>query len=73
MEDVAHRTVVQDHDFAKIRLHLSEVFDVCAVAESAVLTVVSAGKVLALDFQPVDDWIGVLLNRGRENNQIVPF
>lgn len=49
MENVAHGTVVQDHDFAEVRLYLSEVLDVCPVAESAVLAVVAAGKVLALN------------------------
>lgn len=50
MEDVAHRTVVQNHDLAEIRLHLGEILDVCAVAEGAMLTVVTTSKVLALDF-----------------------
>lgn len=62
VKDVAHGTVVQDHDFAKIRLDLGEILDVCAIAESAVLAVVAAGKVLALDLQPVNDGVGVLLD-----------
>jgi hypothetical protein len=73
VKDVAHGTVVQDHDFAEVRLNLSKVLDVCAIAESAVLAVVAASKVLALDLQPVNDRIGVLLDRGREDNKIVPF
>ncbi len=50
MEDIAHRTIVQNHDFAKVRLHLRKVLDVGTIAESAVLSVVSPSKVLALDF-----------------------
>src|SRR5690242_12432861 len=37
------------------------------------LTVVSAGKVLAFGFQPVDHRVGVLLNRGCEDYQVIPF
>jgi hypothetical protein len=50
MKNVAHRTVVQDHDFAEIWLYLRKILDICAVAESAVLSVVSTSKVLALNF-----------------------
>lgn len=73
VENVAHGTVVQNHDFTQIWLHLSEILDVCSVAEGAVLAVVTTCKVLALDFQPVNNWVGVLLNRGCEDDEVVPF
>lgn len=73
VKDVAHGTVVQYHDFAKVRLDLSEILDICAIAESAMLAVVAASKVFALDLQPVNDRVSVLLNRGREDNKIVPL
>lgn len=73
VKNVAHGTVVQDHDFAEVRLDLSKILDVCAIAESAVLAIVAASKVLALDLQPVNDRVGVLLDRGCEDNKIVPF
>lgn len=73
VKDVAHRTVVQDHDLAEVRLDLSKILDVCAIAESAVLAVVAASKVFALDLQPVNDRVGVLLDRGCEDNKVVPL
>ena len=73
VEDVAHGTVIQDHDFAEVRLYLREILDICAVAKRAVLAVVAASKVLALDLQPVNDRVSVLLHRGRKYNKIVPF
>ena len=67
MEDVAHRAVVQDHDLAKIRLDLAQVFDVRTVAERAMLSIISPAEVLSLSFKPVDDRICVLLDRGGED------
>jgi hypothetical protein len=62
MENVAHGAVIEDHDFAQVGLNLSEIFDVGPVAKRAVLSIVSSSKVLALDFQPIDDRISVLLH-----------
>lgn len=73
VKNVAHRTVVQDHYFAEVRLYLRKILDVCAVAKSAMLAVVSASKVLAFDLQPVNDRVGVLLNGCCEYDQVVPF
>lgn len=73
MKDGAYRTVVQDHDLAQIRLHLTEIFYVGTIAESAVLTIISRAEILAFTFQPVDDWVGVFLHRGSEDDKIVPF
>lgn len=73
MENITHRRVIQNHHFAQIRLHLSQVFDICAIPERAVLAVVAAGKVLSFSFQPIDDRVCVLLHRSCEDYQVVPF
>jgi hypothetical protein len=68
MEDVAHWTVVQDHDPAKIRLNRAEIFDISAVSEGTMLPVVPGLEVFPLLFQPVDDWIGIFLHTcGKDN------
>lgn len=67
MEDVAHRAVIKNHDFAEVRLDLGQILDVRPIAERAMLTVVPCSKVLALDLQPVDDRIGVLLQGSGED------
>lgn len=66
MEDVAQGAVIQNHDFTKIRFNLCEILDISPIAKRAVLSVISSCKIFALDFQPVDDGIGVLLHRGSE-------
>lgn len=73
MENIAHGTVVEDHDFTQVRLDLCQVFDVCAITEGAVLAVVSAAKVLAFAFDPIDDGICILLHRCSEDYKVVPF
>lgn len=73
MENITHRTVVQNHDFAQIGLDLAQILDVGAVAEGAVLTVVSAAEVLALALEPVDDGVGVFLDGSGEDYEVVPF
>lgn len=50
MEDVADRTIVHNHDLAKIRLHLAEILDISAISRRAVLAIISLGEVLPLDF-----------------------
>lgn len=61
MEYIAHRTVVENHDFAQIGFDLCQVLDVCAIAKSAMLTIVSAAEIFTFAFQPVDDRICVFL------------
>jgi hypothetical protein len=73
MENIAHGTVVEDHDFTQVGFDLCQILDVCAIAKCAVLAVVSAAKVFAFAFDPVDDGICVLLHRCSENDEIVPF
>lgn len=73
MEHIAQWAVVQDHYLAQVRLDSTQILDEGAMTESAVLAVVAGGEELALRLQPVNDWVGVLLHRGREHNQIVPF
>jgi hypothetical protein len=73
VENIAHGAVVENHDFAEVGLDLGEVFDVCAIAERAVLAVVSSCKVLALHLEPVDDGVGVFLHRRGEDDEVVPL
>lgn len=73
MENVAQGAIIKNHDFAEIGLDLSKVLDISPVANSAVLSIVPACKILALHLQPVDDGICVLLYRGGEYDQIVPL
>ena len=73
MENIAHGAVVEDHDFTQVRLDLCQILDVCAIAKGAVLAVVSAAKVFAFTFDPVDDGVRVLLHRCSKDYEIVPF
>jgi hypothetical protein len=73
VENIAHGTVVEDHDFTQVGFDLCQILDVCAIAKCAVLAVVSAAEVFAFAFDPVNDGICVLLHRCSENNEIVPF
>ena len=73
MEYVAHRAVVQYHHFGQIWLDVAEVFNVGSVTKRTVLSVVPAREVLPFLFEPVNDRIGILLHRGSEYNQVIPF
>ena len=73
MEAVAQGAVIKNHDLAEIGLDLGEVLDVSPIANSAVLPVVSSREVLALHLQPVDDRVGILLDRSGEYDQVVPL
>lgn len=37
------------------------------------LTIITGTEVLVLLVEPVDDWVGVFLDGGGENNDVVPF
>lgn len=73
MENIAHGAVVKNHDFAQVRFDLRQILDVCAIAKCAVLAVVSAAKVFAFTFDPINDGICVLLHRCSKHYEIVPF
>lgn len=73
LKNVAHGAVINDHDFAQVGLDLSQVFDVSAIPEIAMLSVVPSYKVLALHLEPIDDGVGVFLHRGCKSNQIIPL
>ena len=73
VEDVAHRAVINDHDFAKVRLHLGKVLDISSVSEGTMLPVIAACEVLAFRLEPVNDWVSILLHAGRECDQIIPL
>lgn len=48
VEDVAHGAVINDHNPAEVRLHLSQILDISPVSERAVLPVIPSCKILAL-------------------------
>lgn len=73
VENVANGTVVENHHLAKVWLNSAKIFDVRSVAVCTVLAVVAGGEVFALEFKPIDDWIGVLLDRCCKDNEVVPF
>jgi len=73
VEDITHRAVIQDHDSAEVWLDLAKILDVCAVPERTVLTIVPSTEVGPFSLQPVDHRISILLNRRRENDEIVPL
>lgn len=73
MEHVAQRAIVQNDNLAQIRLHRAQVLDERALSERAVLPVVACGKELPFRLEPVDDGVGVLLDRRREDHQVVPL
>lgn len=73
MKNVAHGAIVQNSDPAQIRLNATQILDVCAVPEGAVLSVEAALEEFALLLQPVDDGVGVLLHAGGEYDEFVPL
>lgn len=73
MEHVAERAIVQDHDLTQIRLDGTQVLDKGSVSKGTVLPVVPCREELPLRFQPVDHWISIFLNRGREHYEIEPL
>lgn len=73
VEDVACGTVVDDDHLAEIGLDRADVLDVVAAAKGAVLAVVPPDEVLAILLEPVDDRVGILLDRGREDDELIPF
>ena len=73
VEDVAHRTVVQNSYAAQIRLNAAQILDVRAITECAVLAVIAALEELAFLLEPVDDRVGIFLNTGGEDDQLEPL
>lgn len=68
MEYIANGAVIEDHDLAQVRFNLRQILNIRPVTERAMLPVVPPCKVFTLDFQPVDNRIGVLLDRRSEYN-----
>ena len=68
VENVAHGAVINDHDFAQIRLDLGQILDISPVAKGAMLPIIAARKVLALCFKPIDDGVGIFLHRRSEDD-----
>jgi hypothetical protein len=73
VEDVTCGGVVDDHNLAQVRLHGSEVFDIRPVAVGAVLAVIPAFEIFTVLLEPVYHGIRVLLDRGGEDDEVVPF
>ena len=73
MEDVAHWTVVKDHHLTQVWFNLAQILDVNAVAERTMLPIISCAEVSSLLFEVVDHRVGILLNRCREDNEVIPL
>lgn len=73
MKNIAHRAVIKNHDLTQIRFYLRQILYVRAIAECAVLAIVSAAEIFAFALNPIDDRISVFLYRCSEYYQIIPF
>lgn len=73
MEHVAERAIVQDHDLTQVGLDSTQILDEGAVPECTVLPVVPCREEFPFRFQPVDYWVSIFLNRGREYNEVEPL
>lgn len=73
MKTIAMWAVIKYYNFAQVWLNRAEVLNIRAVPEGTMLPVISAREVFPLLFKPVNDGICVLLDRGGENNKVIPF
>lgn len=73
MKNITHRAIIQNHNPTQIRLDRTQILNVRAIPERAMLPIIPAHKKLALLLEPVDDRVGVLLHAGREDDEFVPF
>ena len=73
VKDVRYWTIVQNDDLAQIRLDAAQVLDVRAVAKGAVLPVEATSEVLLLLLQPINNWVGILLDGSCEDDYFVPL
>lgn len=73
MENIADGRIIQDNHFTEIRLNSTQILDVAAISERAMLSVVPSGKVLFLLLQPVDHGICIFLDGCSESDYFVPF
>ncbi len=70
---ITRRTIVHNNDLAEIGFNGTQVLDVIASTKGTVLTIVASDEVFPILLEPVDDRIGVLLHRGCEDDEFVPF
>lgn len=73
VKDITHWAVVENHDFTQIGLYLAKVLDVGAIAEGAMLAVISAAEVFTFAFEPVNNGVCVFLHGSCEDDKIVPL
>lgn len=73
VKDIAHWAIVQDHHFTQIRFHRAKIFDVGAIPECAVLSIVTRLEVFPFRLEPVDNGVGILLDTGCEDHELVPL
>lgn len=73
MENIAHRTIIQNHNLTEIRFDLRQILDVGTISQRAMLPIVPPGEILAFALQPINDRIRIFLHRRREHNEIIPF
>lgn len=73
MKDVACWTIIHNHDPAEVWLHTTEILDVIAATECAMLPIIPANEVFSILLKPVDDGVGVFLHRSGKDDEFVPF
>ncbi len=73
VEHVAQGTVIQNHDLTEVWLYRAEILDERPMPKRTMLSIVTSREKLPFRFKPVDDWVGILLHRCREDNQVEPF
>lgn len=73
MKNIAHRTIIQDHHLAQVRLYGTEVLDIGAIPKCTVLPIISTMEVLAFLLEPVDDGICIFLDTSGKYDQFIPF
>jgi hypothetical protein len=73
MENITHRTIIQNHDPTQIRLNGAQILNIRPIPKRAMLPIISPYKELPLLLQPVDHRIRVFLDTCSENNELEPL
>ena len=73
VEQVAQRAVVEDHDLAQVRLYRAKVLYKGSVPERTMLPIETAREILSVALEPIDYGVGVLLDGGGKDHQVVPL
>ena len=73
MEHVAEGAVIQNHNFTEVWLYRAEILDERPVPKRTMLSIVTSREKLPFRFEPVDYWVGILLDGRCEDHQVEPF